>query len=77
MKVKYRTLTTTYHGLTNGGIYEVVRYHEGKNTYWDSVEVINDYGLLEKYDMHDYHYNLVFFDVTIKHRNEIINNILK
>lgn len=77
-KVKYIWENREIYGLTNGKIYDVVKYnYDSYNGGYDSVEIVSDHGgLCSYYLCND---DLIFFeDVTLViERNEKIDEILE
>lgn len=76
-KVRYIYKGIFFDNLTNGKIYDVIRFKKDKVTkYQDLITVINDIGLEETFVFRTPSRDL-FKNATAEYRNKIIKEILK
>lgn len=79
-KVKYiaKNALGTDISLTDGVIYDVIKYITSNNGIYNDVIVINDdNGKSNKYHIYNLLNHTIFQDVTTEERTKTINNILE
>lgn len=63
-------------GVTYGKVYEVLVYNSQREPIFDSVIIINDYGVKGDYFLISYYDKVLFIDVTAEYRDRTIDDIL-
>lgn len=78
MKVKYISTIDYYKTLSRDNVYDVLKcLPSNSNMLLDKFTMMNDDGYEREYYWYNSDMRLIFQDVTIKYRNEIIDDILK
>lgn len=73
---RWNTHLNPHISLTDGKVYDVIRHNKTDNVFDDTITITNDHGNVNTYRMFDNYNRPFFMNVTILHRNEIINEIL-
>lgn len=74
--IKFRCFYGAYNHITVGKIYDVITYIDRGAKYPGALIIINDIGEECKYLRRTVGGKIIFEDVTIEHRNNVINEIL-
>lgn len=74
-KAKYVGKLAIKGDLVTNGIYDVVEYIE-VNEQYSKISIINDYGTIFDYILLISQGKMIFEDVTMEYRDDIINGIL-